>query len=102
MPGPGRFASLRISGSPLDAIRLAEGQIGADGRDVLPGADQAEIKQRALRIADEDTAGEPALAQHEFAVDATEAVPQHDRLRALARLELAGREHADAADLEIG
>ncbi len=50
----------------------------------------------------EDRAGQPALRDDQLLVAAASGIAQHDALAALAAHEVAGREHVDAGNLEIG
>ena len=67
------------------------------------GADEVEIPERVGGIAEQHGAGEPAVAITQLAVGA--GAPGRVRtivLGAGRAVEIAGREHADAGDLEIG
>ena len=59
--------------------------------------------QSAVRgIAEQHRAGEPAVANDELLVEADAGIGQHDLLGALAAEKVAGREHVDAGDLQVG
>ena len=80
----------------------AEHHIAANARHRLAGADQFEIPERALDIADQHRAGEPSFRDHELLLGAVPDVAEQDGLAAIHTDKVARRKHADAGDLQVG
>src|SRR5580692_12228517 len=85
-----------------DSDRAAEHHLPANARDRLAGADQFEIPERALDIADQHRSGEPSFRDHELLVGAAPDIAEQDGFAALRADEVAGRKYADAGNLQIG
>ena len=66
------------------------------------GADQFEIPERVADIADQDRAGQAPVRDHQFLVGAVVDIGEHDALAAVSAHEIAGREHADAGNFQVG
>ncbi len=100
--GGGFRVSLMTDVARASRIRFAEHQRVANVADVSAFAQQIEIPAAVDRVAVQAGANQLVILQHQFLVDATDGIRQHDFLGAFAAHEFACRKQIDAGDFQLG
>src|SRR5262249_16466021 len=82
--------------------RAPKDKIAAHCLDVHAGSDQIEIPGPVRGIAEQHSAGEPVVGDHQLLVKVDAGVAEHDLLGAVATEEIASRKDIYARDLQVG